>query len=315
MGRVMSVSFRIVGAPGYALRMTDHHRLCGEVDYPEGNGARKTSALSLRHGERDRVRKSAARLAPPATADPDDLAADAPISHRHLSFLESGRAGPSRETIDRLAEALELPPRALNELYLAAGCAPARAACARDAPELEPVRAAARAIISNADPAPALIVDRRWTLVEANAAAMRLMGGAAAHLLAPPINALRISLHPGGLGPSLLNYREWRAHIAARLTREADLSGDGALITLRDELLSYPVPPGAKPGPARPASGREGRVALPLVLSTPLGALSLMSATTVFGAAVEVFTSELIIETFWPASAEDKAILTALASS
>ncbi|MEX2519130.1 MAG: hypothetical protein WD969_07365, partial [Paracoccaceae bacterium] len=206
---------------------------------------------------------------------------------------------------------LDLPPRAANALHFAAGFAPPRPSLAPDAPELSAVRDAARAIITVAAPAPALVVDRRWTLIEANAAAAALMAGAAA-LLSPPVNVLRLTLHPEGLAPMIVNYRDWRAHVAARLTRDAGISGDDELLTLRDELLSYPVPHHARPGGARPA---PGAVALPLSLKTPLGTLNLFSATTMFGAASEVTASELMIESFWPATDSDRALLAALAAS
>lgn len=240
------------------------------------------------------------------------LAGEVPTSQRHLSFLESGRARPSRDMVSRLAEALDLPPRAENELFLAAGFAPARAASPLDAPALAPVRGAASGIIHAADPCPGLIVDRHWNLIEANAAAMRLMAGAAPALLAPPANALRLSLHPDGLASRILNFREWRGHLAARLTRDAELSGDMALVELRDELLAYPVPAGAKPGRVDPPSSPA--VAIPLQIATPAGALNLISATTVFGTAVDVTAAELVIECFYPAAPADRAVLERLAA-
>ncbi|QIE54429.1 helix-turn-helix transcriptional regulator [Pikeienuella piscinae] len=241
-----------------------------------------------------------------------ELAVETPMSQRHLSFLESGRARPSRETVGRLAAALDLPPRAMNALYLAAGFAPARPVRSFDDPALEAVRGAARAMLAAANPAPALAVDRHWNLIEANPAAMRLMKGVADALLEPPVNVLKLSLHPEGLAPRLANFREWRAHLTARLTREAELAGDSALTALRDELLGYPVPRGAAPGPVTAA---PGRVAIPLSVMTPLGRLDLMSATTVFGGAEEVTSSELVIESFWPVATKDRAMLEEMANA
>lgn len=240
------------------------------------------------------------------------LAGDVPTSQRHLSFLESGRARPSRDMVSRLAEALDLPPRAENELFLAAGFAPARGASPLDAPALAPVRAAALGVIRAADPCPGLVVDRHWTLVEANEAAGRLMAGVAPALLSGPVNVLRLSLHPEGLAGRILNFREWRGHIAARLARDAELSGDGALAALRDEVLGYPVPAGARPGRVEPPNTPE--VAIPLSIATPAGVLNLISATTVFGTAVDVTAAELVIECFYPAGAADRAVLEALAA-
>jgi transcriptional regulator with XRE-family HTH domain len=166
-----------------------------------------------------------------------DLASEAGISTRHLSFVETGRAAPSREMVLQLAEHLELPLREQNAFLVSAGFAPRFRERSLSDPELAAVRAAVDMVLKGHEPNPALAIDRRWTLLAANDAALKLMAGAvAAHLLAPPANVLRASLHPEGLAPRILNLGEWRAHIFARLERQIDATADAALIALLDEL-------------------------------------------------------------------------------
>jgi transcriptional regulator with XRE-family HTH domain len=241
-----------------------------------------------------------------------DLAAEAEVSQRHLSFVESGRAAPSREMVLRLAERLDLPLRARNALLAAAGFAPVFPERPPDHPDLAPVRAAINAILAGHAPHPALAVDRRWTLVAANAAVAPLLAGASARLLAPPVNVLRLSLHPEGLAPRILNFRDWRAHVLHRLARQVELSGDAELAALAAELAAYPPPPGARP-PGRPAD--LGGVAVTLELSHEAGRLAFLTATTVFGTAIDVALSELAIEAFFPADAATAAAMRRLADA
>jgi transcriptional regulator with XRE-family HTH domain len=213
-----------------------------------------------------------------------DLALDAEISTRHLSFIETGRSRPSREMVLRLADQLALPLRERNAMLLAAGFAPLYAERALDDPAL----AAARRAVA---------IDRHWHLIAANAAIKPLLAGCAAHLLEGPINVLRLSLHPEGLAPRILNLAEWRAHLLERLRRQAMTTGDSGLEALVAELEAYPFPDGA--GQAEDMGG----FAIPLRLATPLGELSLISTTTVFGTPLDVTLDELAIEAFYPADA------------
>ena len=226
------------------------------------------------------------------------LAAEAEISQRHLSFLESGRANPSRAMVLRLAETLDLPLRDRNEMLGAAGFAPvypdARQGPGRD----EVLRIVAQVVEAHA-PHPALAVDRHWTLLVANAGAAGLMDGVAAHLAAPPVNVLRLSLHPEGLAPRILNLPDWRAHVLHRLDRQIAATADPVLADLRAELAALPF---RAKGPAVrvPAHG----LFVPLVLSSPAGPLSFLSTTTVFGTPLDVGLSEIAVEAFLPADAE-----------
>lgn len=227
-----------------------------------------------------------------------DLASDAEISTRHLSFIETGRSVPSRGMVLKLAEVIDLPLRERNQLLLAAGYAPAYAERKLDDPSLSAARDAIGLILKGHEPFPALAVDRHWTLVAANDMALKLTAGAAAHLTQGPINVLRLSLHPEGLAPQIENLSEWRAHLIDRLRRQIDVTGDATLTALLEELKAYPAPVSQKPHPD------YGGVVVPFRLKTPLGVLSFFSTTTVFGTPVDVTLSELALEAFFPADPE-----------
>ncbi|MBB4004151.1 helix-turn-helix domain-containing protein [Aurantimonas endophytica] len=224
------------------------------------------------------------------------LAGEADISTRHLSFVESGRAAPSREMLMRLAEPLALPLRERNRLLLAGGYAPLYPERGLDAPDLAAAREAVEAILAAHDPYPALAVDRHWTLVAANRAVNGLLADVAPNLLEPPVNVLRLSLSPEGLAPSIVNLAEWRQHLLERLRHDATSSGDGRLIELHDELRAIPVAASMRP-PHRNATG----IAVPLVLRRGDTTLSFLSTTTVFGTATDVALAELTLEAFLPA--------------
>ena len=227
-----------------------------------------------------------------------DLAAEADLSTRHLSFVETGRAKPSRETVQRLSEALELPLRSRNSLLIAAGFAPS---FPERAFETSPVaREAVQRILDCHMPFPALAVDRHWHLAASNAAVHALMAGTAPTLLQPPINVLRLSLHPEGLASRIANLADWKRHIIERLRHQAAESGDPVLEELVEELRSYPAPASKSPAPAT----GEIPIAVPLILDSPVGPLRFLSTTTVFGTPAEVTLSELAIESFFPADAE-----------
>jgi transcriptional regulator with XRE-family HTH domain len=240
------------------------------------------------------------------------LACDAEISARHLSFVETGRAHPSREMVLRLAEQLDVPLRERNSLLVAAGFAPVYREHPLDDPALEAARRAVELVLAGHEPYPALAVDRYWTLVAANSAVMPLLAGVSAHLLSPPINVLRLSLHPDGVVTRIVNAAEWRTHILERLRRQVVSSGDARLRALLDELRRYPAPSAG--GPAQ-ASLEPGGVVVPLTLATPAGVLSFISTTTVFGTPMDVTLAELAIESFFPADAATGERLRAMAES
>ncbi|AXE94754.1 helix-turn-helix domain-containing protein [Paraburkholderia terricola] len=240
------------------------------------------------------------------------LAAEADISTRHLSFVESGRAVPSREMVMHLAERLDVPLRARNALLIAAGYAPLFRERPLTDPQLAAAREAVELVLKGHEPYPALAIDRHWTILAANSALAPLVAGASAELLKPPVNALRLSLHPEGIAASIVNWHAWLEHVLARLQRQIDVSGDDTLSALRDELAGYPAPPGAQAIDPDPAINQ---IAVPLRLRTPLGLLSFFSTTTVFGTPVDVTLSELAIEAFFPADQQTAAALREFAES
>lgn len=236
-----------------------------------------------------------------------DLALDAEISQKHLSFIESGRARPSREMVLLLAEALAVPLRERNALLLAAGFAPIYGERGLDDPGLATARAAIDLVLKGHEPYPALAVDRHWTLIAANAAVAPLLGLASdPELLRGPVNVLRVSLHPGGLAPVIANLTDWRRHILARLRQQIRATHDPVLAALLEELSGYPTPD----APAPPKNAGKGKatdpepepgIVVPLLLRLGGSVLSFFSTTTVFGTPFDITLSELAIEAFFPA--------------
>lgn len=214
-----------------------------------------------------------------------DLALEADVSTRHLSFIETGRSRPSREIVLRLADRLAIPLRGRNALLLAAGIAPAFPERGLDDPGLGQARHAIEMILKGHEPFPALAVDRHWNMIAANEALAPLLGGVAPALLAPPVNVLRLSLHPEGVAPRILNLGEWKAHLIERLKGQIAASADPALIALLEELIAYPAPPA-------PDSDDHAGLFVPMMIETEGRRLSFFSTTTVFGTPVEVTLSE-----------------------
>ena len=237
-----------------------------------------------------------------------DLAGEAAVSTRHLSYLETGRAEPSREMVLRLADRLDVPLRERNRWLAAAGFAPMFAERRLDDPDLAAARAAIELVLKVHEPWPAFAVDRHWSMVAHNGIVPLLTAGCAPELLAPPVNVLRLSLHPEGLAPRIANLREWRGHLLSRLARQTAASGDLTLEALHEELSRYPVPHADRVPPH--SSGSD--VVVPLVYDSPFGRLSFISTSTVFGMPNDVLLSELALETMLPADASTQAALRAL---
>jgi transcriptional regulator with XRE-family HTH domain len=226
-----------------------------------------------------------------------ELACEADISTRHLSCVETGRAQPSREMLLHLADRLEVPLRQRNALLMAAGYAPMFRERPLEDPALAAARKAVELVLQGHEPYPALAVDHHWNLVARNRAVSRLMEGVAATLLQPPVNVLRLALHPEGLAPRIANLAQWRDHLIGRLHQASAASGDPTLASLLDELRDYPVPAGSSHG----LESDFGGVAIPLQLRTESGLLSFLSTITVFGTPVDITLSELAVEAFFPA--------------
>lgn len=225
-----------------------------------------------------------------------DLSLDSAVSSRHLSFIETGRSRPSREMVLHLADRLEVPLRDRNSLLLAAGYAPIYGERSLDDDDMSIARNAVDRFLVAHMPYPAVAVDRHLNLVAGNDAIGLLLEGVAPWLLEPPANTLRITLHPEGMAPSIVNLPEWSAHLLERLGRRAAITGDETLEALRAELASYP---GVQT--QAPAHDVAAEIVLPLRLRRGSDELSIICTQTTFGTAVDVTLAELSIEAFYPA--------------
>ncbi|WP_410657946.1 helix-turn-helix domain-containing protein [Amycolatopsis sp. lyj-112] len=226
-----------------------------------------------------------------------DLAITADISTRHLSFVETGRSRPSRDMVLRLGEHLEVPLRERNQLLLAAGYAPAYAESRLGDPELAAIRGAVRQLLTSHEPYPAAVVDRGWNLVDANASVSIMTDLVSPALMTQPVNVLRLTLHPEGMAPHVLNLGEWRAHLLGRLRRQVAQTADPVLTDLLEELRTYPcddpVPEVEVPGP--------GDIFVPLRLRHEGVELTFFSTVSTFGTPLDITVAELVIESFFPA--------------
>lgn len=229
-----------------------------------------------------------------------ELALDADVSTRHLSFVETGRSRPGRAMLLRVLRRLDVPVREQNVLLVAAGHAPAAAERSLDDPELTPFREALDSVLARHEPYPAVAFDRGWDLIAANKPLESLAFGTEIDrsLLEPPINVLRIGLHPRGLAPMIANYGEWRAHFRARLKRQLATTGDPALEALLAEIAAYPAP--GEEG--EPSDEPPGEILAPLKLHAPGGGeLSFVGMFASFDTPFEVTSSEIAIELLFPA--------------
>jgi transcriptional regulator with XRE-family HTH domain len=236
-----------------------------------------------------------------------DLAIQAEISARHLSFVETGRSRPTSDMIVRLSEQLDVPLRDRNALLLAGGYAPAYPEHRLDEPELAAVRAALRQVLDGPSFFPAVVLNRWWELVDASAGVGLLTAGAAPELLEPPVNVLRLSLHPDGMAPRIINLAQWRAHLLTRLSRQAASTGDARLADLHEELLGYPGGQDESPAAAD--------VVAPLRYRLGRQDLSFFSMTAVIGTPMDVTVAELAIESFYPADEATAAVLSEAAAA
>jgi transcriptional regulator with XRE-family HTH domain len=277
------------------------------VDYLRGNGPAADEAATvaamttatLEAGQLLRTWRERRRLTQL------ELSVRAEVSARHLSFVETGRSTPSRDMVLHLAEHLDVPLRERNALLVAAGYAPVYAERALDAPDMTAVRTAIDRLLASHEPYPAVVVDRWWTLVAGNTSVGVLTDGVADHLLAPPANVLRASLHPEGLAPRIRNLGEWRAHLLTRLRGQVERTADPRLAALLEELRGY-----GRSSTLEDAYRYDG-VAVPLRLRTPHGDLNFLSTVATFGTAVDVTLADLSIESFFPADDATRARLQA----
>ncbi|MFE9660983.1 helix-turn-helix domain-containing protein [Streptomyces sp. NPDC005955] len=262
--------------------------------------ASDTGVGPLLRGWRERRRVSQLELA---------LRADA--SARHISFVENGRSRPSEEMILRLAEHLDVPVRERNALLLAGGYAPRYTETSYDDPSMGALREGLQRLLHGYEPYPAIVLNGVYDVVAANLGMTRLLEGVADHLLTPPLNGIRIVLHPDGMAPRILNLRQWRSHLLHQMESQMSLVRSDPLRELYDEVASYPFPDGHPdhgpggadasgdpgPGPAMPC------FALPLRIAHRGRELSFVSSISTFNTPMDVTVAELAIETFLPADA------------
>ena len=236
-----------------------------------------------------------------------DLAHAAESSTRHLSCLETGRSQPSREMVTRLAERLEIPLRDRNTLLLAAGFAPAFQE--RPLTELPAARLAIEKLLQAHMPYPAFAIDRHWNVVISNGALPQLYEGCSADLLRRPVNAVRLILHPLGMGPRIVNFIEWRAHTVTLLRQQVEARPDPVIQALLAEVMAYPAPAGVAPA----TSEGPDRYATPLQIATRLGTVSFLNTNMIFGTPTDVALSELTVEMLFAADEHTVAIVKAMA--
>ncbi|MFF4172891.1 helix-turn-helix domain-containing protein [Streptomyces sp. NPDC001744] len=244
-----------------------------------------------------------------------ELALRAGSSARHVSFVETGRSRPSEEMVLRLAEHLEVPVRERNALLLAAGYAPRYAESPLDGPRLEALREGVERLLRGYEPFPALVVDGSYTVVAANRGVELLLSGLPGHLLTPPLNAMRIALHPEGLAPRIRNLREWRGHLLSQMERQIALVRSDPLRALYEEVAAYPPPPRTGGVPEEPEPEPYPYFALPLRIEHGGRVLSFVSSISTFNTPMDVTVAELAIETLMPADPGTAAYLRSLADA
>jgi transcriptional regulator with XRE-family HTH domain len=235
-----------------------------------------------------------------------DLSNKAGVSTRHLSFVETGRAQPSRDLLLHLGRSLDMPMRDCNRLLLAAGFAPVFGDAPLDAPEQRDTLAAVQRVLDAHEPWPALVVDRHWNLVMANQAAGVFMHGVDASVMGPPINVLRVCLHPDGMAPRIRNLGAMAHHVLSNLHRQIDMLGDPDLLALADELHGYVAHLDVE------AAHDDHGLAVSMELAWGDTTLKFVNLIATFGSAVDATSTELMIETFLPA---DDATAAALSRS
>lgn len=237
-----------------------------------------------------------------------DLALRADSSSRHISFVETGRSRPSRAMVLKLAEELEVPVRERNALLVSAGHAPHYPRTPLDSPALGPLRAGLERMVTAYEPYPALVLDGTYQVLAANRGVALLLEGVDPRLLEPPLNAMRITLHPDGIAPRILNFLQWRGHLLRQMERQLALLRHEPLRELYEEVAAYPLPSGGAGASARSggesAGEDEAPFALPMVVEHHGHRLAFLSTIATFNTPVDVTVSELAVETFLPADPE-----------
>ncbi|PAZ09952.1 transcriptional regulator [Streptomyces sp. SA15] len=226
-----------------------------------------------------------------------ELALRADSSARHISFIETGRSRPSEEMVLRLAEHLDVPVRERNALLLAAGYAPRYPQTPLDDPALDSLREGVERLIQGYEPYPALVLDAMYNVLAANRGILMLLDDIPESLVAPPLNVMRLTLHPEGLAPRIRNLREWRGHLLAQMERQIALRRSEPLRALYEEVAAYPVPEADDDQPAQSVP----YFALPMRIEHEGRTLSFISSISTFNTPMDVTVAELAIETLLPA--------------
>lgn len=237
-----------------------------------------------------------------------DVSLAADLSARHLSYIETGRSNPSREMIERICEELDVPLRERNRLYLSAGFAPVHSE--RPFTDLGAAQDAVQAVLTGMEPNPAVAVNVRWEVLATNHAMQTFLNGLPAELARPPVNMLRMTLHPHGLASWVVNLAQWRTHVLRRVRRQLARTAADGLSELVSELEGYDAPDSSPT-----ATGNANELVVPLQMATPYGDLALLYVATVFGSPRDVTLDEIAIETFFPADASTAHILRSLADA
>ncbi|GEK20072.1 helix-turn-helix transcriptional regulator [Cellulomonas xylanilytica] len=236
-----------------------------------------------------------------------ELSSQTGVSTRHLSYVETGRSSPSRDLVLRLSSHLDVPLRERNHLLIAAGFAPEYRGTPLDDPAMAAVRGALRVVLDGHGPNPALVVDRAWNLVEANAAVAVLLDDVDPALLDPPVNVLRVALHPRGMAPRIANLAQWRGQVLERVARQVAATGDRPLSELLAELRGYPG--------GEVAAGATDGVAIPMTLDVGGESLAFLTTVATFGTPLDITVDELVIESFYPADPGTARALARLAAA
>jgi transcriptional regulator with XRE-family HTH domain len=239
-----------------------------------------------------------------------DLSHDVGVSTRHLSFVETGRSRPSPELVLAVAEHLDVPLRERNRMLLAAGYAPRFGERRLDDPSLERALGSLRRMLDAHDPYPGVVIDRRWDVLLANAAATRLVEGLPAHVVGPRLNVFRACLHPEGLAGATTNFADWAAYLLRQIRRTVELTGDPELTALEQEVLAYPTVAGLDRVSATD-EGDDPPLLVPFRVDAPAGELSFFTTLTTFGTPRDVTLEELCVELFFPTDDATERLLRA----
>lgn len=237
-----------------------------------------------------------------------DLSLDVGVSTRHLSFVETGRSKPSPELVLAVAEHLDVPLRERNRMLLAAGFAPRYTQHSLDDSSMARVRTSLQQMLDAHDPYPGVVIDRQWNILLANQAALAFVRDLPEHVIEPEVNVFRVCLHPDGLAPQTRNFDDWSAHLLRQIRRTIELTGDVALQSLEQEVLSYPNI-ADRAIVTDTSEDDDPPLLVPFEVTAGGAELSLFTTLTMFGTPRDVTLEELCVELFFPADDATEKVL------